>query len=84
MKTVPKPGLHYHIDLTQFIGFNKSRSSHQRCSVKNVLLEIPQNSQENTCAIVSFLVAGLRLNIYIYIYIYIYICIHTLYIERYR
>ena len=70
MKTVPKPGLHYHIDLTQFIGFNKSRSSHQRCSVKNVLLEIPQNSQENTCAIVSFLVAGLRLNIYIYIHAY--------------
>ena len=28
----------------------------QRCSVKNVLLEISQNSQENICAIVSFLI----------------------------
>ena len=27
----------------------------QRCSVKKVLLEISQNSQENTCARVSFL-----------------------------
>ena len=27
----------------------------QRCSVKKVFLEIPQNSQENTCARVSFL-----------------------------
>ena len=28
----------------------------QRCSVKLVLLEISQNSQENTCARVSFLI----------------------------
>ena len=28
----------------------------QRCSVKNVLLEISQNSQENTCDGVSFLI----------------------------
>ena len=28
----------------------------QRCSVKKVLLEISQNSQENTCAKVSFLI----------------------------
>ena len=28
----------------------------QKCSVKNVLLEILQNSQENTCATVSFLI----------------------------
>ena len=28
----------------------------QRCSVKNVFLEISQNSQENTCARVSFLI----------------------------
>ena len=28
----------------------------QRCSVKKVLLEILQNSQENTCARVSFLI----------------------------
>ena len=27
----------------------------QRCSVKKVFLEIPQNSQENTCARASFL-----------------------------
>ena len=27
----------------------------QRCSVKKVFLEIPQNSQESTCARVSFL-----------------------------
>ena len=30
------------------------RSSHQRCSVKKVFLEVSQNSQENTCARVSF------------------------------
>ena len=36
--------------------FKKSlnRSSHYRCSVKKVFLEISQNSQENTCARVSF------------------------------
>ena len=28
----------------------------QRCSVKNVFLEISQNSQENTCARVSILI----------------------------
>ena len=32
------------------------RSSHQRCTVKKVLLKISQNSQENTCARVSFLI----------------------------
>ena len=32
------------------------RSSHQRWSTKKVLSEIPQNSQENTCARVSFLI----------------------------
>ena len=32
------------------------RSSHQRCSVKKVFLEISQNSQENTCVRVSFLI----------------------------
>ena len=30
-------------------------SSHRRCSVKKVFLEISQNSQENSCAKVSFL-----------------------------
>ena len=28
----------------------------QRCSVKKVFLEIPQNSRENNCARVSFLI----------------------------
>ena len=32
----------------------KSRSSYQRCSIKKVFLEISQNSQESTCARVSF------------------------------
>ena len=34
----------------------RTRSSHQRCSMKKVFLEISQNSQENTCARVSFLI----------------------------
>ena len=45
--------------------FKTDRSSRQRCSVKNVFIEISQNSQESTCAIVSFLiklqVSGLQL-----------------------
>ena len=32
------------------------RSSHLKCSLKNVFLEISQNSQENTCAGDSFLI----------------------------
>ena len=32
------------------------RSSHRRGSVKQVLLKISQNLQENTCATVSFLI----------------------------
>ena len=32
------------------------RSSHPRCSVKKLFLEISQNSQENTCARASFLI----------------------------
>ena len=39
-----------------FAVFSNYRSSHQRSSVKKVLLEISQNSQENTCAKVSFLI----------------------------
>ena len=31
-------------------------TSHRRCSIKKYFLEIPQNSQENTCARVSFLI----------------------------
>ena len=34
--------------------FPKAEVVAQRCSVKKVFLEIPQNSQENTCARVSF------------------------------
>ena len=33
-----------------------SRSIVQKCSVKKILLEIPENSQENTCDRVSFLI----------------------------
>ena len=32
------------------------KSSHKRCSVKKVFLNISQNSQENTCLGVSFLI----------------------------
>ena len=32
------------------------RSNHQRCSIKKVSLEISQNSHQNTCARVSFLI----------------------------
>ena len=42
-----------------------SESVTQRCSVKNVFLEVSQNSQENTCARVSLLIklqnSGLQL-----------------------
>ena len=33
-----------------------NRSSHQRCAIKKVFLGISQNSQENTCVRVSFLI----------------------------
>ena len=36
--------------------FDTSEAVARRCSVKKVFLEISQNSQENTCAIVSFLI----------------------------
>ena len=32
------------------------RSSHRRCSIKQVFLKVLQNSQENTCVGVSFLI----------------------------
>ena len=35
---------------------HKNRSSHRRCSVRKMFLEMSQNSQENTCARVSFLI----------------------------
>ena len=37
-------------------GLAKTEVAVQRCSIKKVFLEILQNSQENTCAIVSFLI----------------------------
>ena len=36
--------------------YNVTRSSHRRCSVKKMFLEISQNWQENTCVRVSFLI----------------------------
>ena len=39
-----------------FRGFIVKEAVVQRCSVKKVFLEISQNSQENTCARVSFLI----------------------------
>ena len=50
------------ISVTSEVGYNVKvsesilRSSHQRCFVKKVFLEMSQNSQENTCARVSFLI----------------------------
>ena len=41
--------------------FTNTRSCHRRCSVKKVFLEIPQNSQENTCARVSFLINFIKI-----------------------
>ena len=40
--------------------FKIGRSSHRRCSVKKVFLEILQKSQENTCARVSFLIKFIK------------------------
>ena len=36
--------------------FQNTEAVVQRCYVEKVFLEIPQNSQENTCARVSFLI----------------------------
>ena len=40
--------------VTQFS--SNIRNSHQRCSIKNVSSKIQENSQENTCVRVSFLI----------------------------
>ena len=40
----------------KFSIFGRVRSSHRRCYIKKVFLEILQNSQENTCARASFLI----------------------------
>ena len=45
-----------HNCLCESRGFKIGRSSHQRCSIKKVLLKISQNWQENTCDGVSFLI----------------------------
>ena len=39
-----------------FLQKSKDRSGHRRCLLKNLFLEILQNSQENTCTKVSFLI----------------------------
>ena len=39
-----------------FVSCDMVRSSHRRCSVKKVLLKSSQNSEQNTCARVSFLI----------------------------
>ena len=41
-------------------------TSHRRCSIKKYFLEIPQNSQENTCARVSFLIKLQALGLQVY------------------
>ena len=53
----------FHIDNVTDTIIRSSEAVIQSCSVKKVFLEISQNSQENTCARVSFFnkVAGLRL-----------------------
>ena len=45
---------HFFIHLITLISYY--RSSHWRCSIKNMFLKISQNSQESTCAKVSFLI----------------------------
>ena len=39
-----------------FFGMSPITSNHQSCSMKRVFLQISQNSQESTCARVSFLI----------------------------
>ena len=39
-----------------FLGTKAPKAVVSMCSVENVFLEISQNSQENTCARVSFLI----------------------------
>ena len=48
------------------MAFKYTEAVAQRCSVKKVFLEISQNSQENTCARVSFFkkLAGVSLQLY--------------------
>ena len=41
---------------TDALKYDNTEAVARRCSVKKVFLEISQNSQENTCVIVSFLI----------------------------
>ena len=49
------------LNLGFLIELTRGRSSHRRCSLKNVFLEISQHSQENTCDRESFLIKLLKL-----------------------
>ena len=47
----------YILNVRSLISFSSHiRNSHQRCSIKKTCLKILQNSQENTCIRVSFLI----------------------------
>ena len=49
--------LHSHCGVQPFGGVQKKLEAvHWRCSVEKIFLEISQNSQENTCGRVSFLI----------------------------
>ena len=54
--TITKPVMTIKVIIMRVIVRRYSEAVAQRCSVKNVFLEISQNSQENTCARVSFLI----------------------------
>ena len=45
-----------HVNKSQIRSFLTKEAVARRCSVKMLLVEISQNSQENTCATVSFLI----------------------------
>ena len=47
---------HYSFNVQAAVDYQNLEAVAQRCSVKKVFLEISQNSQENTCARVSFLI----------------------------
>ena len=50
----------------ELLQINRLWSSHQRCSIKKVFLKFSQNSQENTCAGVSFLIKLQALGLQLY------------------
>ena len=55
-QSVTNSNIHLYHCLCVSKGFIIARSSHQRCSIKKVLLKISQNWQENTCVGGSFLI----------------------------